>query len=112
MNILSETKYELFTDKDRIEVDKLHSAQEQLNHLTKDAPFWTAPTKGLATVLIGAGIIIAAKIYTQDEDTQTTLVGTGIAVIGTGAIFTGFAAGNNSVQREMYKHIIYNLKKN
>lgn len=117
ISVFSETKEnlkeKLFTDKDRIELDKLQSAQEQLNLLTKDAPFWTSPTKGVATLAVGAVMIAASQtLDVNHKNEQAVIYSIAATLMCVGGIHTIISTVDNRMEREYYKNIIYDMEKN
>ena len=76
-------------------------AQQQLAHLTTNAPFWTAPTKGLGYALIGASFIAGAAI----PQSNPMLVAGGIIMLA-GFTYTGISGFMNYSEIKLQQHLI------
>jgi hypothetical protein len=101
----------LFTDPEHIELDKLHSAQQQLDQLTTEAPFWTSPTKGLACFTLGGLIIVGAQLSNTPPDQKGVMSTIGAVVMAGSGTYACFSAADNKLERESYKNIIYGIEK-
>jgi hypothetical protein len=109
----TEKEEELFTNPERVELDKLNSAQKQLDHLTTEAPFWTGTTKGVALFTLGGLIVVGAQLYNPNLSTdQKGVVGSvgGIFMAG-GTTYTVLSATNNFLEKEYYQRMIYGIQK-
>ena len=98
----------LFTSQDpqRIKLDKYIIVQQQLNHLTKDAPFFTSPTKGLCTSL-GGGLVIIAGSFIKDENVRHDLQLFGALLTLGGGAYAAASGLENAYQRFALQLILH-----
>jgi len=92
-------------DPQQIALDSLAAEDEQLKHLTTEAPFFTAPMKGIAIATIGVGLVVGRSIV-KDEAMQNCLlhIGQTAFLMGTGYALMS-ALDNGFTKRDFNKQI-------
>jgi hypothetical protein len=97
---------------EQIALDSLAAEDEQLRHLTTEAPFFTAPMKGIVIAAAGVGLM-AMRSNVEDKGMQNCLFHMGNVVFWGGAGYTVFSSWENGLQREILRNsLIARNKKN
>ena len=99
-------------DPQQIALDSLAAEDEQLRHLTAEAPFFTAPMKGIVIATAGIGLGVAS-LAVKDETISKSLSNMGFTVFITGTGYAILSGWENGLQREVLRNsLIARNKKN